>query len=206
MIIGTLLAVVGINFLAESAGRLREGTKPLYSVAALIVFGASAVVKEGLAQFSIRAGSKTGSQALIADGWHHRSDAVASLLIVVGAAAGRRIPWLDAALGIAVSLLILYASYEVLRNAVKNLLGEGVDRKTMLAIREVLRREAPEIDDAHHVHVHRYGDHVEATLHVSFPPGYSLDRAHQVTDRLEEALRRELSIEPTIHMEPTDDK
>ena len=202
VIIGTLLAVVGVNFLTESVGRLRIGVRPRFTTGALVVFGASALVKEALARFSIWAGKKTGSHALVADGWHHRSDAVASALIVVGAVVGRRIEWLDAALGIAVALLILYAAYEVLSSAVKTLLGENVDNRTTQAIVEVLRREAPEIEDAHHIHVHRYGDHVEATLHVSLPAGCSLEQAHETTDRLEKALRRDLSIEPTIHMEP----
>ena len=202
VVIGTLLAVVGINFVKESYLQLKGGETPVYSRISILVFGISGIIKEGLAQFSIRLGKKNNSRALIADGWHHRSDAVASIIIVVGALLGGLLPWIDGILGFAVSILILFAAYEVLKDAASMILGTGVDGEMAREIQKVLKREAPEVRDAHHIHVHRYGDHVEATLHVSLPSGMSLDTAHGISNQLEKALRDELGLEPTIHLEP----
>jgi len=62
--------------------------------------------KEALALFSIWAGRRINSLALIGDGWHHRSDALASLVIVLGAVFGGGLWWLDGALGLGVSVLL----------------------------------------------------------------------------------------------------
>jgi cation diffusion facilitator family transporter len=79
IIIATLLAVVGINFLKDSIQQLIVQRSASFSTVGLVVFAISVVIKEGLARFSIWAGKKTDSKSLIADGWHHRSDALASL-------------------------------------------------------------------------------------------------------------------------------
>ena len=83
LVIGTLLAVVGFNFFRESLVELRGRTAAEFSRAAIVVFAVSVVVKEGVAQFSIRAGRRINSPSLAADGWHHRSDAIASGLILL---------------------------------------------------------------------------------------------------------------------------
>jgi len=60
-----------------------------FSTVGLVVFAISVVIKEGLARFSIWAGKKTDNKSLIADGWHHRSDALAFLMIVIGTVLGK---------------------------------------------------------------------------------------------------------------------
>ncbi|MAG13426.1 MAG: cation transporter [Spirochaetales bacterium] len=203
MVIGTLLAVVGINFFADSVVEIRAGESRDFSKAAIIVFALSAIIKEALAQFSLWAGKKTNSRALRADGWHHRSDAIASAVIVASSFAANRLPWMDGVLGTVVSLLILYAAYEILRDVTKQLLGEGVSSRMRQRISSIITDEAAGPADAHHMHIHRYGDHIEATMHVSLPNNYTLDEAHLIADKIEERLRKELGIEPTIHLEPS---
>ena len=202
IIIGTLLVVVGANFLQDSIQKIQTGSSPQFSGVAVVIFAVSAIVKEALAQFSFWAGRKTASKALLADGWHHRSDAIASLIIVIGSFAAKRLPWIDAVLGLVVSLFILYAAFEILRDVTKQFLGENVSSKMRRKITAIISDEVPDHADAHHMHIHRYGDHVEATLHVSLPSHYSLDEAHSIADKIEKRLRRELEIEPTIHLEP----
>jgi len=206
IVIGTLLGVVGVNFIRESAVQLRESARASYGLAGIVVFGSSAVLKEGLAQFSIRAGRRIGSRSLVADGWHHRSDAVASAVIVAGALAGPRVWWLDGALGVLVSLLILYAAFEVIRESARLLLGEAPDADLVSGIKKILEPILPDMADVHHIHVHRYGDHVEVTMHAYMPDDYSLKQVHELVDRAEGALRRGLSIEPTIHVDPATEK
>ncbi len=75
------------NDFYESVDRLRSFRAAHFTSGAMAVFLLSAAVKEALARFSAWAGRKVNAQSLIADAWHHRSDAVASALIVVGATA-----------------------------------------------------------------------------------------------------------------------
>ena len=202
IIIGVLLAVVGVNFFRESISRLAQRQAAGFSISSIIIFSISAVFKEGLAQFAIRAGKKTNSQALLADGWHHRSDAVASLLIVVGAVFTRLLWWIDGALGIAVSLLILYAAFDILRGTSSVLLGEAPDLKMKKAIVESIHMEYPEVEDIHHLHMHRYGHNVELTVHIRLNPDMHLEEAHEVSRRIEDKLKDDLKIESTVHVEP----
>ena len=202
VVIGTLLAVVGVTFLRESFTQLRSGAAVHFSTLSVVVFACSAVFKEALARFSIWAGRKADSKSLIADGWHHRSDAIASALIVVGSLLGRRIWWIDGVLGIAVAALILYAAVEIIRDTAKVFLGEAAGAKLTQDIMDIVQQEAPDVVMVHHIHVHRYGHHAEVTLHVHLPDNYRLKQAHDVVTSLETVLRTTLKVEPTIHVEP----
>ncbi len=202
VIIGTLLFIVGATFLRESIHRLMVRQGLIFSSLAIIVFLLSVVIKEALASFAIWAGKKINSQSLIADGWHHRSDAVASGLIVIGTVLGRTIWWIDGVAGILVSLLIFYATYDILKVAASTLIGEKPDQSLKQNLLEVIGRVAPMITDIHHIHVHKYGDNVELTFHIYFPEQITLKMAHDIATKIEDAIRKELNIEATIHFEP----
>jgi cation diffusion facilitator family transporter len=202
IIIGVLLAVVGVFFGWESVQRLLERKAVSFSLFAILVFLVSVLLKEGLAQFAFWAGKKAGSQAVIADGWHHRSDAIASALIVVGALLGRNLWWIDGALGIGVSLLIIWAAVGIVRSSSSILLGEAPDEELKTAVLAVVQKEYPLVDDVHHLHLHRYGQNMELTLHLRLPPAMSVGQSHEIGQRIEERLRTELDLEPTVHIEP----
>ncbi len=204
IIIGTLLAVIGVTFLKESILRLQHYQAAEFASFAILIFGISVIIKEGLAQFSMWAGREIQSQALIADGWHHRSDAIASGLIVIGALAGAYLWWIDGVMGIAVSALILYATYDILKGAVSSILGEKPDPKIEERIKSLITNIAPSASCLHHVHIHRYGDHIELTLHCKLPDDMNLKEAHDLATSVEKAIRKELNVEPTIHIEPLD--
>lgn len=202
VIIGTLLFVVGAKFLNESIHRLliHQGLK--FSTLAIVIFLISVVLKEGLASFAIWAGKKIESQSLTADGWHHRSDAIASGLIVVGVLLGRYFWWIDGLAGILVSLLIFYATYDILRQATSTLIGEKPDDLLESKLNAFVHKIAPDVTDIHHLHVHKYGDIIELTFHIYFPENISLEAAHDITTTIEDSIRKELKMEATIHFEP----
>lgn len=202
IVIATLLGLVGLNFVKESYVQLRDAEQVNFTTLGIVAFLVSVIIKEALAQFSIWAGKKVSSQALIADGWHHRSDAIASALIVIGALLGKFFWWIDGVLGFLVSFLILYAAYDIMKGASNTLMGEDVDKELQAQIEQVIKTVAPEVSEAHHYHVHRYGDHLEVTLHLRMDETYSLRQAHDIVTTIEHELRERLKIEPTIHAEP----
>jgi cation diffusion facilitator family transporter len=202
IVIGVLLAVVGGSFFLDSVRRLINFQAATFSVAAIVVFAGSIVVKEALAQFAFWAGRKINSRAVSADGWHHRSDAIASALIVAGALAGRSVWWMDGVLGIGVSLLILWTAVDIVRGSASPLLGESVDAVTGQRIADAIRLEYPAVEDVHHLHVHRYGSNVELTVHVRLPAHMTVEEAHGICQRMETRLADELGIVATVHVEP----
>jgi cation diffusion facilitator family transporter len=202
LIIGTLLAVVAFSFLRDSLIRLFTGDTVEYSTLSILVFLATVFVKEAMAQVSMYAGRQRNSEALIADGWHHRSDALTSLLIVIGAWAGSTYGWIDGALGIVVSLFIFYAAGSILRNVVTSLLGERPHPELQECILAAIRETAPEASDIHHMHLHRYGDHREMTLHIRLPDDMPLRDAHAIAHRIEQILAARFDLEVTVHVDP----
>ncbi|MGB8953062.1 MAG: cation diffusion facilitator family transporter [Candidatus Aminicenantales bacterium] len=202
VVIGTLLAVVGFSFLKESVVRLINHQAVSFQTFAVVVFVISAVVKEGLAQFSFWAGKKVHSKSLKADAWHHRSDAIASGLIVIGAFLGRYFWWMDGVLGIGVSLLILYATFAIIREAASYLLGEAPKKDLRRQISDAIQKIDPSLEDIHHLHIHYYGDHMEVTAHLRLPSHMNVDEAHAITSKVEAIIKRETKAEVTIHIEP----
>lgn len=202
IIIGVLLALVAVNFVADSVEKLIDRQAARYGTLAIAATAASVVLKEILAQVALRMGKKTNAQSLIADGWHHRSDAISSLVILAGIFAGRYLWWIDAAMGIAVSLVILYAAWEILKKAASSLIGEDADPGLAGSIDAIARRHYGSDLNIHHLHLHRYGDHLELTFHMRLPPEMQLAEAHAIASRIEHDILSDLGIEATIHLEP----
>lgn len=202
IVIGVLLAVVGASFFRDSVLRLVNRQSAEFSLTAIIIFSISVLAKEGLARFAYWAGRKIDSQSVIADGWHHRSDAIASALIVAGALLGGTFWWMDGVLGIGVSFLILYAAFDVFRTTSSILLGESPDPKLRSDIEQAIRGECPEAHDVHHIHMHRYGNAAEVTVHIRLKPDMTVQQAHDLSRKVEQRIRNDLSMEATVHVEP----
>ena len=202
IIIGILLGIVGVNFLQDSYHQLKSRETADFTLAVILVFSASVVLKEIIARFSIHFGKKHNSSSLIADGWHHRSDAIASALVLMGAFLGKYFWWIDGVLGLGVSLLILRVAFGIIKDAAFSILGEPASKAFLSKIHSLAENFVPEIVDIHHVHIHRYGDHVEATLHIRLSGKITLKEAHDAATNLEKRIRDNLHVEATIHMEP----
>jgi len=203
VIIGTMLAVVGFNFLIASIQRFINHQSASYGNLAVIVFIISVIVKEGLAQFSIRAGKKINSQSLIADGWHHRSDALVSLMVLVGIFIGGYFWWVDSIMGMIVSLVIFYTTYIILKESISTLIGEEPSENLEAEIRKIVTNSISHDVKLHHLHSHKYGDNRELTFHIRLPVDMRLEDAHRITEKLEKKIREKMNIETTIHIEPT---
>lgn len=201
VIIGVLLALIGFEFMLKSVEQIQSGAGVDYGKAAIIVTVISILVKELMAQFAFWAGRQSDSTILKADGWHHRTDALSSVVILIGILCGSFADWIDGALGILVSLMIFYASYEILRDSVSRLIGETPDRKVVDKIEALIVKMDLDVQP-HHFHLHRYGDHVELTFHLTMDGDLTLEQAHDQAHRIEQALRDQMRIEATIHMEP----
>ncbi len=204
VVIGTLLAVVSVGFGREAVLRLVHHETASYSTLAAVVFAASTLLKEALARWSIRVGRRIEAPALVADGWHHRSDAIASGVIVVGVLLGPRFWWMDGVLGIAVALLIMHAAWEVIRDAADDLMGGTPSPALEDRVRAIIAAEAPAGCAPHHLHLHHYGVHRELTLHLYLDPAMSVRQAHDIADRVEAALMEQLGIHATVHVDPDD--
>jgi cation diffusion facilitator family transporter len=201
-IIGVLLAVIAVEFSIESVQRLVRREAANYGTLAIVVTALSVGAKEGLARYSIIIGKKTGSRSLKADAWHHRSDAISSVVILAGIFLNKFIWWIDGAMGILVALLILHAAYGILMEVFHAFLGEKPNKQIVNKINEICTKHYESAVYPHHIHVHHYGEHTEMTFHIKLEKSLSLEGAHNITSMIEDDIRTELGIEATIHTEP----
>lgn len=202
MIIGVMLSVVAFNFVIEGILRLRTQQPANYGIFAIVATIISIVVKEAMAQYAFWVARKTGARSVRADAWHHRSDAISSVVILAGIFLGRHLWWIDGVLGLVVAALIFYAAYDILRDAVQIMMGEVPDKELIDYIEEACKKESVLNMKPHHIHLHRYGDHIEMTMHIKLPDDMPLLDAHEIATRVEDRLMEERGIASTIHMEP----
>lgn len=204
IIIGVLLAIVAFDFILSSIDKFSSREQTVFGTLAWIAVIVSIVVKEALAQYAFWAYRRTNSSILKADGWHHRTDALSSVVILVGIALGRYFWFTDAVLGIIVAIMIAYASYEILSKEIKSLLGESPSDELLLSIRETAQKNFDQPLHIHQIHLHNYGHHTEMICHIKLPPSISLEKAHEICTKIEEVIDREFGYRTTIHPEPVE--
>ena len=201
-IIGIMLLLVAFDFVLESYDALKNRESSMFGSLAIIVMITSVVLKELLAQFAFWGAKKAESKVLKADAWHHRSDAISSLIILIGIFLGKYFWWLDGALGLIVALLIGYAAYEIIRDSIYTLLGESPSEDIIEKLKLTCERCYPEDLKPHHFHVHSYGDHNEITFHICLPPDMSIREAHEIVDYIENQIAAEFGYSATLHIDP----
>ncbi len=204
VVVGVLLAVIGFSFLVESITKLRTRETVEYGTFAIWVTAISVIVKEVMAIYTISVGKKFNYHSMRADGWHHRSDAISSAVILVGILFANSFWWIDSILGILVSIMIFYTTYSILKEDISPLLGEGIDEKLKRDIIKCGEIVSGDLDlKAHNFKIHRYGHHLELTFHIRLPGHYTLTQAHEIANRYEQIIENSLncSISVTIHVD-----
>ncbi len=202
--IAFLLAIIAFEFLKESVVKFKSGESADFGTLAIIVTVISIVGKEGLAQYAFRIGKKTDNPSIKADGWHHRTDALSSLIVLAGILLKKYFWWIDSLLGVIISLMLFYAVFNITREAISKLLGEKPPDELVEKIRKTIKKIIPEGVESHHFHIHAYGVHKELTFHIKLEKNTELIKAHDIATKIEKVINEKYNIETTIHVEPAD--
>ncbi len=201
IIIGVILIMIGLNFGIESVQKLLSGETAEFGLFAIIVTAFSLVVKEAMARYSLYAAKKTDSLALKADAWHHRSDAISSLVILIGIIFQSLAWWIDGVLGLLVAALILWTAYKIIMESIDVILGRKADGDIIMKVREIANDVAGFDVLSHHFHMHSYGDHEELSFHIVMPPETPLKDVNKVMCAIRKKVREDLDVEPTIQVD-----
>ena len=199
--VGFFLILISFEFGKEATQRLISHKGAHYGLIGVIVMSVSVIVKEIMSQFSIRTGRKIHSDALIADGWHHRSDAISSLIILVGIFFSGKIWWIDGVLTAMLAIYLIYVSYKIIKNAVLPLLGEAVDDEIIEKMEKIGKEIYGRDMHMHHFHIHKYGRHTEMTFHIVLPEEMTLRESSTLTRKLFDKIKKETGIIVTIHVD-----
>jgi cation diffusion facilitator family transporter len=202
LVIAALLVYVGVEFGITSFRRLATGSAVRGNLLVAAVMVAGAIVKEWMTRFASYLGARANAQALIGDAWHHRTDAIASVLVAVAiVASSYGAYWVDAVLGIGVSALILYTGVSLAVAAASSLIGEEAPESVISEITEAVRR-CDGVKGFHKVVVHDYGGRKSVSLHIQVSHDLSLMESHRIASAVEEAVRSRLPADIVVHVEP----
>jgi len=201
LVIGILLVLVGFHFIRGSIEKLRNTESADFGLIAIIITAVSLVVKEGLARYAIKIAKITGIESIKADGWHHRSDAFSSGIILIGLVFQKYIWWIDGVLGIFVAIVIFYSAYIILKNTVQLLLGQKPEEEQVEEIKRIAKGIYSGDLRLHHFHIHNYGFHNELTMHIVLPGEMELREANKITQKLFEEIKEKMNVLATIHID-----
>lgn len=202
LMIALLLGLVGVEFVKDSINKLQSHEAAVFGWIAYTATIISIVFKEALAQYAFYIASRTGNTAVKADGWHHRSDALSSAVVLVGLLLSRYFWWIDSILGLIVSFMLFYAAYGIIREAVNKILGEEPKAEIITHVNTIVSEVMGNSAFPHHYHIHNYGDHIEFTFHIKVPGEETVKEAHASATIIEQRIREELKMDATIHIEP----
>ena len=210
-LIGVALFAVGIGLLVSGATKVADVIKgvvlPAPSMIALVAAAVSIVAKEILYRYTVRVGKNLNSQAVVANAWHHRSDAFSSLgtLIGIGGAIllGEKWRILDPLAAIVVSAFIIKVAADLLKPCVDELLERSLPAETEKRILDIIA-SFPEVSSPHHLRTRRIGNHIAIEVHLRMDGKTSLEDAHTVATNVERQLKSEFGPDTHIgiHMEP----
>ena len=206
LLIAVVLGIIAFEFLRDSISLLFGEQKKtvVFGTWAVIVTAASILIKELLAQFAYYLGKRYESASLIADGWHHRSDALSSIPVLAGILFTKYfdIWWMDAALGIIVALMLFYATFQIMKETIDKFLGEVPSKDLIDSMKAEISLIHPENLELHHFHIHNYVSHRELTFHIRLENNLSIETGHRIASDIENMIEKKFDMTATIHIEP----
>lgn len=202
-VIALILFLVVYDLGRDSLGRILRPVAMESNLWAVVFMGFSALFKEWMARFSIFLGKKIDSQALIADAWHHRSDAIASLLVGAGLVLVRfGVYTLDGYLGLFVVALLAWVGVELVRDSVSFLIGQAPSKEFMEELRTVVL-SVPGVLNFHDTLVHDYQNQKVISLHIEVNEDLTAREAHEIALRVQDQLKAKLGdSQVSVHVDP----
>ena len=211
LLIALALAAVGIELLVDNSMRIAAVTRgevlPRPGVIALVAAAVSIVAKEVLFRYTIRVGRQFDSPSVVANSWHHRSDALSSIgtLIGVGAAYFLGAQWriADPVAAIVVAALILKVAFDIIKTSLGELLEKSLSEDTEQRILDIVT-SCKQVHDPHNLRTRRIGSDIAVDLHIRVEGSMSVEASHEITRHIEQLLKAEFGdgTYVAIHVEP----
>lgn len=213
-IIGLALLMVGLYIFYNGARQIwdvmhgAEIEQP--GLVALIAAIVSILLKEWTYRFTVSVGKKVESQAVIANAWHHRSDALSSIGTAIGIGGaillGKGWAVLDPVAALVVSVFIVKTALGLLSTSSGELLEKSLPKEVEKKIVEIVESE-PEVSEVHHLCTRRIGSNIAIEMHIRMPGEISLKDSHTRASDIERKLRQHFGEHTHInlHVEPLKD-
>ncbi len=207
LFMGVFLAVIGAGIAYGSLREIQQEHLEPPRLIALIAAGISIVSKETMYHWTRRVGRKTSSMALLANAWHHRSDALSSLPAGLAVLAAILLPpewaFLDHIGALVVCIFLFHAAYKIIVPAVAELLDTVPESHVPKELLEIIA-QTPGVLLVHKVRARSAGAHVLTDAHIEVDPNISVTAGHDIAERVKQRVLQQLPevAEITIHVEP----
>ncbi len=192
IILSVMLAGTGAGIGLSGIRLIQSGSENLKvpGMLALVAAIISILVKEAMFWYTKKGAEKIDSGALLADAWHHRSDAlssVGSLIGIGGAMLGY--PILDPIASIVICLFIFKASYDIFRDAVKKMVDESVEDEVIKDLRRQIMQEEGvlHVDD---IRTRMFGSKYYVDVEIAADGNLSLNEAHDIAHQVHDNMEK----------------
>jgi len=206
--LGILLLSVAVGITMDAVERILNPVSLLKpGLVALTVTVISILSKEWLYHYTVRVAKKVRSDLIRANAWHHRTDAISSVIVFAGIAGTMAgMPYLDAVGAIGVSLMIGKVGWDLGWGAIRELVDSGVEPESLQAIRETIKA-VDGVKDYHMLRTRRMGSEVLVEAHVMVDPQVTVSEGHMISDRIRERLKADHGDigDVLVHIDPEDD-
>lgn len=210
-LIGLALMFVGVmimyNGVCSIASAIMGSPLPQPGMIALAAALVSIALKEWAYRFTAKVGRECESQAVVANAWHHRSDALSSIGTAVGIGGaillGEKWAVLDPIAAVVVSVFIIRTAWQLTKQSAGELLEQSLPADMEREIVDIVARE-PMTSEVHHLRTRRIGSHIAIEMHLRMPGDISLYESHQHATNIEQELRKRFGASTHIglHVEP----
>ena len=210
-LIGLALLCVGVmimyNGVRSIVSAVMGNPLPQPGMIALAAALVSIALKEWAYRFTAKVGRECESQAVVANAWHHRSDALSSIGTAVGIGGaillGDKWAVLDPIAAVVVSVFIIRTAWQLTKKSAGELLEQSLPAEMEREIETIVARE-PMASEVHHLRTRRIGSHIAIEMHLRMPGDISLYESHQHATNIEQELRKRFGASTYIglHVEP----
>jgi cation diffusion facilitator family transporter len=209
VILGVALALVAIGICYDALQRMRDPELLRHpGVLALLVALVSVASKEIIYHYTVRAARRLRSNMLHANAWHSRSDAISSIIVVIGVAGTMYgFSYLDAIAAAAVGLMIAKIGWDLLWKSLQELIDTSLEEDKVEAIRKAILGVTG-VRALHMLRTRRSGSDALVDVHILVDPGLSVSEGHMIGEHVRTRLIGEMDdvSDVTVHIDPEDDE
>ena len=205
--LGGLLLLTGLGIIVDAAQRL-VNPETLFqpSAWAMAVALISIAVNEGLYFYSKHQGKKLNSNLLLANAWHHRTDSLSSVLVLIGVGGVLLgVAALDAVAAVAVALMVMHIGWQQVWGAFSELVDQGLPPERVAAIEAAIDKISG-VYSPHRIRTRRMGREAVVDLHIQVDPRISVSEGHQLAELVQESILQSVEevTDVTVHIDPED--
>ena len=191
IVLATILCITGLGIGKNAIAKLQDGNDAgmvIPGILALVAAIVSIVVKEAMFWYTRGAARKIDSGALMADAWHHRSDALSSVGALVGILFARNgYPMMDAVASLIICVFIVKASYDIFKDAVDKMVDKACDEETERELKNFVEAQ-PGVLGVDLLQTRVFGNKIYVDLEIGADENSTLKESHQVAEQVHDKL------------------